>query len=83
METLLEAEGIRVLRSSQATRVSMRDGKVQFDLIRTPRGAYEGEPTQVVAMFLDFACPETPTRRSKNAAQAFGVKGTGVAPQLI
>src|SRR5260370_30834461 len=49
METLLEAEGIRVLRSSQATRVSMRDGKVQFDLTRTPRGTHQREQMRVLA----------------------------------
>src|SRR5262249_2568667 len=49
METLLEAEGIRVLRSPQALRVSIRDGKVQLDLIRKPRGTSEGERMQVLA----------------------------------
>src|SRR6516164_2820049 len=49
METLLEAEGIRVLSSSRATRVLMRDGKVHFDLIRTPRDTDQGKPIQVVA----------------------------------
>jgi pyruvate/2-oxoglutarate dehydrogenase complex dihydrolipoamide dehydrogenase (E3) component len=33
METLLAAEGVRVLCSSRAVRVSMDDNKVQLDLV--------------------------------------------------
>jgi len=66
METLLEAEGIRVLRSSQATRVSTRDGKVQFDLIRTPRGAYERKVTQVVADTLLVSAGRVPNVEKLN-----------------
>jgi pyruvate/2-oxoglutarate dehydrogenase complex dihydrolipoamide dehydrogenase (E3) component len=75
METLLETEGIRVLRSSQATRVSMRDGKVQFDLIRTPRGAREGEPTQVVADTLLISAGRVPNVEKLNL-EAAGVKAS-------
>jgi pyruvate/2-oxoglutarate dehydrogenase complex dihydrolipoamide dehydrogenase (E3) component len=56
METLLEAEGIRVLRSSQALRVSMRDGRVQLDLIRTPRALPEGG----VCKFWAIPCSSPP-----------------------
>src|SRR6516225_4880045 len=52
METLLEAEGIRVFRSSQAMRVSLCDGKVQVDLVQRVRGSHESEPIQIVAATL-------------------------------
>jgi pyruvate/2-oxoglutarate dehydrogenase complex dihydrolipoamide dehydrogenase (E3) component len=73
METLLEAEGIRVIRSSKATRVFMHDGKVQFDLIRTPRGAYEGNVMQVVADTLLVSAGRAPNVEKLNLDSA-GVK---------
>jgi pyruvate/2-oxoglutarate dehydrogenase complex dihydrolipoamide dehydrogenase (E3) component len=73
METLLEAEGIRVLRSSQALRVSMRDGKVQLDLIRTPRGASGGERMQVLADTLLVSAGRVPNLEKLNL-DAAGVK---------
>jgi pyruvate/2-oxoglutarate dehydrogenase complex dihydrolipoamide dehydrogenase (E3) component len=72
-EMLLEAEGIRVLRSSQATRVSMRDGKVQFELIRRPRGAYESEPRQIVADSLLVSAGRVPNVERLNL-EAAGVR---------
>jgi pyruvate/2-oxoglutarate dehydrogenase complex dihydrolipoamide dehydrogenase (E3) component len=79
METLLEAEGIRVFRSSRASRVFMRDGKVHVDLIRTPRGAYQGEPMQVVADTLLVSAGRVPNVEKLNL-EAAGVK---VRPQGI
>jgi pyruvate/2-oxoglutarate dehydrogenase complex dihydrolipoamide dehydrogenase (E3) component len=73
METMLTTEGIRVLRSSQATRVSMRDGKVQFDLLRRPRGAYESEPIQIVADTLLVSAGRVPNVEKLNL-EAAGVK---------
>ena len=73
METLLEAEGIRVLRSSQATRVSMRDGKVQFDLLRRPLGGYESEPIQIGAVTLLVSAGRVPNLEKLNL-DAAGVK---------
>jgi pyruvate/2-oxoglutarate dehydrogenase complex dihydrolipoamide dehydrogenase (E3) component len=73
METLLEAEGIRVLRSSQATRVSMRDGKVQFDLTRTPRGTHQGEQKRVLADTLFVSAGRVPNVE-KLKLDAAGVK---------
>ena len=79
METLLEAEGIRVLRSSRATRASMRDSKIHFDLIRTPRGAREGEPTQVVADTLLISAGRVPNVEKLNLEAA----GVTVSPRGI
>ena len=73
METLLEAEGIRVLRSSQALRVSMREGRMQLDLIRTPRGASEGEHMQVLADTLLVSAGRLPNLEKLNL-DAAGVK---------
>jgi pyruvate/2-oxoglutarate dehydrogenase complex dihydrolipoamide dehydrogenase (E3) component len=73
METLLEAEGIRVLHSSQALRVSMREGKVQLDLIRTPRGASEGERMQVLADTLLVSAGRVPNLE-KLKLETAGVK---------
>ena len=73
METLLEAEGIRVLSSSRATRVLMRDGKVHFDLIRTPRDTDQGKPIQVVADTLLVSAGREPNIEKLNL-DAAGVK---------
>jgi len=73
METLLEAEGICVLCSSRATRVSMRDAKVHFDLIRTPRGTDEGKPMQVVGDTLLVSAGRVPNIEKLNL-DAAGVK---------
>jgi pyruvate/2-oxoglutarate dehydrogenase complex dihydrolipoamide dehydrogenase (E3) component len=73
MEALLEAEGIRVLRSSQATRVSPRDGKVQFDLVRRPRDGYQPEPIQIVAATLLVSAGRVPNLEKLNL-EAAGVK---------
>jgi pyruvate/2-oxoglutarate dehydrogenase complex dihydrolipoamide dehydrogenase (E3) component len=53
----------------------MRDGKVQFDLIRTPRGAREGEPTQVVADTLLISAGRVPNVEKLNL-EAAGVKAS-------
>ncbi len=55
MGKLLEAEGIRVLRSSRATHVFMGDGKVHLDLIRTPHATDQEKPMQVVADILQWS----------------------------
>ena len=73
METLLAAEGIRVLRSSRATRVSLRDGKVQFDLVRRPHGGYKSEPIQTVAATLLVSAGRVPNLE-KLSLEAAGVK---------
>src|SRR6516162_10668666 len=73
METLLEAEGIRVLRSSQALRVSMREGRMQLDLVRTPRGASGGERVQVLADTLLVSTGRLPNLEKLNL-QTAGVK---------
>jgi len=73
METLLADEGIRVLRSSQALRVSMPEGKVQLDLTRTPRGASEGERMQVLADTLLVSAGRVPNLEKLNL-DAAGVK---------
>jgi len=69
-EMLLEAEGIRVLRSSQVTRVSVRDDKVQFELVRRPRGAYESEPRQIVADSLLVSAGRVPNVEKLNLEAA-------------
>jgi pyruvate/2-oxoglutarate dehydrogenase complex dihydrolipoamide dehydrogenase (E3) component len=70
MEMQLEAEGVRVLRSSQATRLSMPDGKVQFDLVRRPRGASESEPIQIVADTLLVSAGRLPNVEKLNLEAA-------------
>jgi pyruvate/2-oxoglutarate dehydrogenase complex dihydrolipoamide dehydrogenase (E3) component len=85
METMLEAEGIRVLRSSQVTRVFMSDGKVQFDLIRTPRGAYKGNVMQVVADTLLVSAGRVPNVDKLNLDAAgvnFSSRGVEVSAYL-
>jgi pyruvate/2-oxoglutarate dehydrogenase complex dihydrolipoamide dehydrogenase (E3) component len=73
MERLLETEGIRVLHSSQATRVSMHDGQVQFDLVRRPRSGHESEPIQTVAATLLVSTGRVPNLEKLNL-EAAGVK---------
>jgi pyruvate/2-oxoglutarate dehydrogenase complex dihydrolipoamide dehydrogenase (E3) component len=73
METLLQAEGIRVFRSSQAIRASTRDGKVELDLIRTAPGASEGERMQVLADTLLVSAGRVPNLEKLNL-EAAGVK---------
>jgi len=51
----------------------MRDGKVHFDLIRTPRGTDEGEPMQVVADTLLVSAGRVPNIEKLNL-DAAGVK---------
>jgi pyruvate/2-oxoglutarate dehydrogenase complex dihydrolipoamide dehydrogenase (E3) component len=73
METHLEMEGIRVLRSSQATSVSVHDGKVRFELVRRPRGAREPEAAQVAADTLLVSAGRVPNIERLNL-EAAGVK---------
>jgi pyruvate/2-oxoglutarate dehydrogenase complex dihydrolipoamide dehydrogenase (E3) component len=73
METLLEAEGIRVLRSSQATRVSLCDGKVQIEVVQRARGGHESEPIQIVAATLFVSTGRVPNLEKLNL-EAAGVK---------
>jgi pyruvate/2-oxoglutarate dehydrogenase complex dihydrolipoamide dehydrogenase (E3) component len=73
MEMQLQAEDIRVVRSSQASQVSMRDGKVQFDLVRRPRGSFESEPIQIVADTLLVSAGRVPNVEKLNL-EAAGVK---------
>jgi pyruvate/2-oxoglutarate dehydrogenase complex dihydrolipoamide dehydrogenase (E3) component len=72
-EMLLEAEGIQVLRSVQATWVSMRDGKVQFELLRKPRGSTESELRQIIADSLLISAGRVPNTE-KLHLEAAGVK---------
>jgi pyruvate/2-oxoglutarate dehydrogenase complex dihydrolipoamide dehydrogenase (E3) component len=72
-ETHLETEGIRVLRSSQVSRVLMNDGKVRFELVRRPRGARESEEMQVVADTLLVSAGRVPNIQRLNLETA-GVK---------
>ncbi len=73
METLLEAEGVRVLCSSRAVRVSMRDCKVQLDLVHQPRGGHESHTMQVVADTLLVSAGRVPNVETLNL-DAAGVK---------
>jgi pyruvate/2-oxoglutarate dehydrogenase complex dihydrolipoamide dehydrogenase (E3) component len=73
VETLLEAEGIRVLRSSRATRVCKRDGKTHFDLVRTPRATDEGKPMKVIADTLLISAGRVPNIAELNL-EAAGVR---------
>jgi pyruvate/2-oxoglutarate dehydrogenase complex dihydrolipoamide dehydrogenase (E3) component len=73
METRLVTDGIRVLRSSQATRVSVHDGKVQFELVRRPHGAREPEATQIAADTLLVSAGRVPNTERLNL-EAAGVK---------
>jgi pyruvate/2-oxoglutarate dehydrogenase complex dihydrolipoamide dehydrogenase (E3) component len=69
----LETAGIRVLPSSQATRVSLRDGKVQFELVRLPPGAREPDATPIVADILLVSAGRVPNTERLNLEGA-GVK---------
>jgi len=71
MATLLAAEGVRVLCSSRAVRLSMRDGKVQLDLVHHPRG--EHETMQIVADTLLVSAGRVPNVE-KLKLDAAGVK---------
>ena len=73
METQLETEGIRVLRSSQPIRVGICDGTVQFELVRKPFGAHESEPRQVAADSLVISAGRVPNLEDLNL-EAAGVK---------
>jgi pyruvate/2-oxoglutarate dehydrogenase complex dihydrolipoamide dehydrogenase (E3) component len=73
METHLETEGIRVLRSSQANRVSVHAGKVHFELVRRPCGAREPEAMQIVADTLVLSAGRVPNIEKLNL-EAGGVK---------
>src|SRR5258707_7767458 len=73
MATLLAAEGVRVLCSSRAVRVSMRDGKVQLDLVHQPRGCHESNTTQIVADTLLVSAGRVPNVEKLNL-DAAGVK---------
>ncbi len=73
METRLETEGIRVLRSSQATRVAISDGKVQFELVRKPRGAHEAESKRIVSDSLLVSAGRLPNVEDLNL-EAAGVR---------
>jgi pyruvate/2-oxoglutarate dehydrogenase complex dihydrolipoamide dehydrogenase (E3) component len=70
METHLKTEGIRVLRSSKATRLSVHDGKVRFELVRSPRGARGTEPTQIVADTLLVSAGRVPNTERLNLEAA-------------
>jgi pyruvate/2-oxoglutarate dehydrogenase complex dihydrolipoamide dehydrogenase (E3) component len=72
-EMLFEAEGIQVLRSVQATRVSMRDGKVQFELLGKLRGRSESELRQIIADSLLISAGRVPNTEKLNL-EAAGVK---------
>ena len=73
METHLETEDIRVLRSSKATRVSVRDGRVRFELARRTPGSLETEPTQIVTDTLLVSAGRVPNTERLNL-EAAGVK---------
>ena len=73
LETLLEAEGVRVLCSSRAVRVSMREGKVQLDLVHQPRGGHESYTMQIVADTLLVSAGRVPNVE-KLSLDAAGVK---------
>ena len=73
METLLEAEGVRALCSSRAVRVSMREGKVQLDLVHQPRGGHESYTMQIVADTLLVSAGRVPNVEKLNL-DAAGVK---------
>jgi pyruvate/2-oxoglutarate dehydrogenase complex dihydrolipoamide dehydrogenase (E3) component len=72
-EMLLEAEGIQVLRSVEATWVSMRDDKVQFELLRKPRRRPESEFRQIIADSLLISAGRVPNTGKLNL-EAAGVK---------
>jgi pyruvate/2-oxoglutarate dehydrogenase complex dihydrolipoamide dehydrogenase (E3) component len=73
MEMLLEGEGIRVLRSTQATQVSMGDGKVQIELVRGQRCAEESEPMRIEAESLLVSAGRVPNVEKLNL-DAAGVR---------
>jgi pyruvate/2-oxoglutarate dehydrogenase complex dihydrolipoamide dehydrogenase (E3) component len=73
METLLEAEGIRVLCSSRSVRVSMHDGKVELDLVHKPRGRHEDHTIQIFADTLLVSVGRVPNVEKLNLGAA-GVK---------
>jgi pyruvate/2-oxoglutarate dehydrogenase complex dihydrolipoamide dehydrogenase (E3) component len=71
METHLETEGIRVLRSSEVTQVAKHDGKVR--LVRRPSGAHDAEATQIEAEALLVSAGRVPNIERLNL-EAAGVR---------
>jgi pyruvate/2-oxoglutarate dehydrogenase complex dihydrolipoamide dehydrogenase (E3) component len=73
METLLEAEGVRVMCSSRVVRASLRDGKVQLELVHKPRGSHKSQTMQIVADTLLVSAGRLPNVEKLNL-DAAGLK---------